>query len=174
LYPALENPTIPLTKEGEVMVEKAAEKLKNLASGDPKGKIDLIFASDFLRTRQTAGIVAKKLGLEVNLDKRLRDINLGEFHGKPVQEYKNFFSEKKERFEKRTPGGENWNDVKKRLSEFLAEVENKYQGKNILLVSHADPIWLLYGLIKGFKTEDEFLAVRGTEIYPGVGQLIIV
>lgn len=71
IYPPFpEKPAIKLTKKGEKQIKIAAKKLK-------KEKIDLIFSSDFFRTRQTVEIVEKELGIRVRFDKRLRDGNLG-------------------------------------------------------------------------------------------------
>jgi len=165
LYPFSENPLIPITEEGKRQVEESARKLK-------EKNIDLIFSSDFFRTRQTADIVSKELGVKPEFDPRLRDLNLGEFHGKPRNDYQDFFAEKIERFTKRPAGGESWNDLKNRLEDFLKELEMKYQGKNILVISHGDPLWLLAGILKGFTEEKQFLKIRNDDFYPGVGQYI--
>ena len=166
LYPSPENPPVEITGEGKKQIGEAAEILKDK-------KIDLIFSSDFFRTQQSAGIVSKELGLEVNLDKRLRDLNIGDFHGGPKERYQSYFSDKKEKFVKRPPNGENWNDVRKRMLGFLNDTEGKYENRNILVVSHGDPLWLLAGIVKGLESNDELLSEKHTDLYPDVGQLII-
>lgn len=166
LYPSPENPPISLTEEGKKQIEKVAEVLKDK-------KIDLIFASTFFRTKQTAEIVSKELGIEVIFDKRLIDLNLGKFHGGPEKDYQDFFLNRSEKFTKRPPGGENWNDVKERLIDFLEDIEGKYENKNILIVGHGDPLWLLAGLIKGLEKNEDFLEEKYKGIYPDVGELII-
>lgn len=167
LYPYPENPPIEITEEGKKQIGEAAKVLKDK-------KIDLILSSDFFRTQQTAGIVSKELGgLEVNFDKRLRDLNMGEFHGELKKNYQNYFSERKDKFIKRPPNGESWNDLKTRLQDFLDDVEKKYQGKNILIISHGDPLWFLAGITRGLKTDEEFLSQKHGFLYPDVGQLII-
>jgi len=167
-YPAKENFSITLTEEGKEMIKQVAEGLKGKA-------IDLIFASPFLRTKQSAEIVAGILGIgKIIYDHRLVDINLGEFSGRPQEEHSNFFIDENERFDKRPAGGESWRDVMDRASSFLADVEKGYKGKNILIVSHGDPVWLMAGLLSGLK-EEEFLSTRKTEknnLYPEVGELI--
>jgi len=165
LYKASEHFELELTEEGKKQIEAAAKILKGK-------KIDAIFSSDFLRTRQTAGIVLKELGLEPVFDERLRDINMGDFHGRSFLEYKKYFKDKKERFKKRTPGGENWEDVIKRLKAVIKDIEKEHEDKNILIISHGDPLWLLAGIIKGFKKEEDFLNIRDTNFYPSVGQLM--
>lgn len=135
----------PLTKKGEKQIQEVGQKLK-------KEKIDLIFSSDLLRTKQTAGIVGKELGLEPKLDKRLREVNVGIFNGRPINEFGSFWDEKEKlpplehylkRFQIAPPKGEDYTEVEKRMYEFLREVEKKHQGKNILIVSHQRPLTLL-------------------------------
>ena len=150
------------------MIKTAAESLK-------KENINMIFASPALRTKQSAEIAGKILSIEkISYDDRLLDIKIGEFASKTYEEYENFFSNKMERFVKRPKDGENWNDIIARLKSFLKVVEKKYKGEIILIVSHADPLWLLAGLLKGFDKNEQFLATRksGTNLYPNVGELI--
>jgi isoleucyl-tRNA synthetase len=40
-------------------------------------------------------------------------------------------------------------EVKRRMGEFLFELERKYQGKNILIISHGEPLWMLEKAAKG-------------------------
>lgn len=132
-----DRPPASLTEKGRKQIEKKAKYLKGK-------KINLIFSSDVLRTRQTAGIVAKKLNLNIQQDKRLRDVNWGIFQGKSAKEAWGFYNHQMEkRFKKAPPGGDSWNDVKKRMVDFIKEIDKKYRKKNILIVSHGDPLWLL-------------------------------
>lgn len=146
IYPWPEISPIKLTKKGREQVKKAVKIL----SGK---KIDLIFASDFFRTRQTAKIAAEKIKRKIHLDKRLRDIDLGIFKGKTKAEfYRDFpISSSQKRFHQKPPGGESWFDCRKRMLNFLMYINKKYKGKNILIISHGDPLWLLEGAIKGWS-----------------------
>jgi len=156
-----DNPPCGLTKTGKKQIKKIAKVLKNK-------KIDLIFSSDTLRTRQTAEIVAKKLGLKVNYDKRLRDINWGIYQGKSIIKAWAYYKNPKLRFKKAPPRGESWQDLKKRVTDFLKEIEKKFKGKNILIVSHGDPLWLLNGLFKGLsKNQLLFQKLRQKTIKTG-------
>jgi len=149
IYPSPEDTPVGLTKEGIKKIQKLAKKLK-------KEKIDLIYSSDFYRTKQTAQIVAEELNLKINFDSRLREFNFGSYHGKPKKEFYREFPTSVERFEKKLPGGESWFHCQKRITGFLKEVEKKNQNKRILIVSHGDPIWLLVGAVKG-KTKKELI-----------------
>lgn len=149
VYPWPEISPILLTKEGEKEVKKTTEELK-------KKKIDLIYSSDASRTRQTAEIVNRKLGVEIILEPRLRDIDLGIYKGRSVEEYWQSFSSQKERLFKRPPRGESWDDVRKRMVGFLEEIDKKHKDKRILIVSHKGPLWFLEVTVKGLDDEKLF------------------
>ncbi|MBZ9572846.1 histidine phosphatase family protein [Patescibacteria group bacterium] len=149
LYPWPEPSPILLTKEGREQIKEVAKKLK-------KQKIDLIYASDMPRTRQTAEMVSRELGAEVIFDSRLWERNMGIYRGRPKEEYQRAFPIRKEKFSKPPAQGESWNDVKKRVLDFMRDIDEKHKGKNILIVSHGCPLWLLQGAIKGLD-EDELL-----------------
>ncbi len=151
IYPWPEPSPILLTEKGKKDVKKTAKELKKIG-------IDVIYSSDAARTRQTAEIVAKELGLKVILDPRLRDINFGSFSGRPEKEFVKFIP-LKERITRRPPGGENWDDVKKRMIEFLEEIDKKYENKKILIVGHKGPLWLLEAAVRGLGKK-EILELR--------------
>lgn len=134
---------IQLTKKGRKQIERAASKLKGK-------KIDFIFSSDVLRTKETAKIIATKLGKRVIFDKRLREINLSVLSGKSVKDYYLMFPSYEERFEKKVAGIETLEEVRVRLWDFLSELEKKYKNKNILIVSHEYPLWMLAAVAAGW------------------------
>ena len=138
-----EENSYKLTNKGKKEVQEKIKELKKM-------EIDLIFSSDFKRTLETAEIVSKGLGVRVKIDKRLREINAGNFNGRGIEEYRGFFAKMADRFEKRPEGGENLRDVAKRIAEFFKEAEEKYQGKKILLVSHEDALWMAEAVAQGW------------------------
>jgi broad specificity phosphatase PhoE len=161
IYPARDSRAVRLTKKSEREIKKLAKKIKDL-------KIDFIYSSDFFRAKQTAEIVAKELGKKIIFDKRLRDINLGIYHGKTKKEfYRDFPRVFPLRFIKRPPGGESWQDVQKRMLNFLKKIDKKYKNKRILIVSHGDPLWLLEGAIKGWNLEKFLKTSKPNYIQPG-------
>lgn len=164
-YPWPDNSKVKLTKEGEKEIKKVAQKLKNQ-------KIDLIYSSDIYRTAQTAKIVAKKLGIKkINFDEKLRDINLGIYHNRPKKELYRDFPNPRERFFQRPEKGESWQDVRKRMVNFLKEVDKKYKDKKILIISHGDPLWLLEGTVKKWSIEKLIKIKIEREKYIKVGEL---
>ena len=59
----VENPT-HLTEKGKIQSEKTAQKLS-------EEKIDIIFSSDFIRTTETAEIIAANIGIAKEKKPRL-------------------------------------------------------------------------------------------------------
>lgn len=159
IYPWPEPTPIYLTKEGEKQAEKSAKELK-------KKGIDLIYSSDVTRVKQTAGIVAKELGLEIIFDIRLRDLDHGIYKGGPHEEFSKNFTDPKERLFKRPPHGESWNDVKERMYGFWKEIDNNHKGKTILIISHQGPLWFLEAAVKGLSDED-ILDIKGKGLSTG-------
>lgn len=125
----------PLTELGKKEVADAASNLKDK-------HIDVIITSPFVRTKETAHILAEVLGYtgEIVEDTRLGEINAGEYHGKPWHEYMAHFSSIKDRFIKKVDHAENWEDVRRRVCEAMYDINTRYEGKNILVVSHGAPL----------------------------------
>lgn len=175
-----------LTEKGKAQIKDVAKQLKNKKTC-PVGSrhkrdsfgVVLIYSSDFLRTRQTAEIIAEILGLKIIFDKRLRDINFGIFQEGKIDEYRKFFINKKLKFFKRSPKGESWRDVRKRTIDFIKDIGKKHKNKTILIVSHGDPIWLLNGFLKRISEkkllgkrqfDNTFSSIKG--FYPGPGEFL--
>ena len=149
-----DNPACVLLEQGIKEVQLAGEILK--------GKnIDLIFSSDILRTRQTVKIVAELINYDIEkivYDKRLRDINWGIFGGKSKEKAWAYYdNDMMKKFEQGVPQGESWDQCKKRMAEVLKEIENNFENKNVLIVSHGDPLWLLEGYMRGKNNEELIL-----------------
>ncbi|MDO8183723.1 MAG: class I tRNA ligase family protein [bacterium] len=132
--------------------EEVVTAVKNLRGE----KIDLIISSDFKRTKETAELLAEQLELDKNqiiFDKRLWEINAGELEGKNWQEYEAFFAHHKNNLADPLPAGESLLDVRRRTFDLLLELESKYKGKNILLVTHGLPLLSLLAGAAGVPDE---------------------
>lgn len=135
-----------LTGEGQKQVKMAAEDLKTK-------KIDLIISSPFERCKETAKLVSESLGLKSNdlvFDDRLGELLAGDgFEGKTWLEYEKFFAGQPTTFGEVPKGGETFEDVSKRVGGLIYDLEKKYEGKNILIVSHAMPIFAMHVVALG-------------------------
>lgn len=125
-----------LTEQGVKMAKSAAKKLS-------KEKVVAIYASPFMRTKETAELVAETLGLPVIFDDRLREINSGAMDGKTVKEFYIAFPEPSDRWTHAPEGGENFSETRKRMMAFVREINLKHAGETVLVVSHGDPLYIL-------------------------------
>ena len=160
-YPRGSKVKVGLTQKGKNQIKVVAKKLK-------KAGIDLIYSSDFFRTRETSQIVIKKLGIKkIKFDKRLRDIDWGIYQGGRKENFRRDFPSGKIMFNKRPKKGESRKNVQKRVLSFLKELEKKYKGKTILIISHGDPLWLLERKVKGLSAVSFVKNQKEDYIQPG-------
>ena len=148
-----------LTGEGRTQVQKAAKELKSK-------NIGLILASPFKRTQQTAQIVSDALGVPFKTDDRLGEIKHGlECEGKThavcIPEGTVITMDTKR------DDGDTWRGAKARMMELVTELDQQHDGKNILIISHGDPIWLLTSAIVNLN--DQETVARRPEIFPAQG-----
>ena len=144
----------PLTILGEEVVRESAEKLK--IKLDLEGQtIDLIFNSPLLRCVQTSAIVGKIFGLKPKTDKRLKEIGFGIFNGEHLEKMWKYFKTEEERINKASPRGETYKEILNRMMNFLQEVNKKYKGRNIMIISHEGPLGLLQGKVMGLTIKED-------------------
>ncbi|MEK7105757.1 MAG: class I tRNA ligase family protein, partial [Patescibacteria group bacterium] len=152
-----ENPD-HLTEKGIDQVKAAVEKIKQ-----EKLVFDIVLVSPFVRTTETLNILKEGVAIkdeQIIFEKRLGELDAGEFEGKPWDEYRDMFKNEKERFLNPIHGGESLLDVKRRIGDVFYELEEKYQDKKILVISHGAPIWMLHAVIEGFNI-DESIEMTG-------------
>lgn len=143
--------------EGNRLTEKGKEQARDAARALRRERVDLIVCSPLARTRETADIVRRELGLPENAvmqDERLREIDFGAMNGKPIREWDSLFKTFADRFVYTGHGGETYRQVWKRVGVFLFDVEQRYIGKNILVVSHGTPIWFMKQIARRTSYED--------------------
>lgn len=152
---ALDSKTA-LTEEGVEQVLKSSQFLQDK-------NIDLVIASPLARTKETADIIAKDLGISddaIIFDDRLREVQIASLDGKPWSEYHTRYPKTKEFFEAKQEGDESYQDIKNRVGDFLYDIERTYQGKRILIVTHGGPAWLMYAVAKGADQEQSLEMIR--------------
>lgn len=148
-----------LTPKGKREAEKTSQLFRKIG-------LDFIYSSDLKRTAQTAKIIKRVTGVPVIFEKNLRELDVGVFNGQHPDIYLNFFKNKLERFYKKPPKGENLMECQKRMLAALKKINGKYRNKNILIVGHGDPLWLLEGGVKN-KTPRQMLKMYGNRLMPG-------
>ena len=143
-----------LTEKGKQVASESAEKLV-------AEKITKIYCSPLLRTRETAEIVAEKVGIakdKIIYDERLREFDVGTFDGtSAIDEFRALRSENG--IEEPIPGGESYLDTIRRFGSFLYEIENTQSNERILIVSHGIAFKSFESVTKGFGKEKSWKKV---------------
>ena len=132
------TPGIPLTEKGIDQAEKAAKFLEHM-------NISAIYSSPIERAKHTAEIVGKHNSLDVTIDDRLIELDMGKFTGVP---YDDIFTSHGNVFMKfyngeleiAHNGVETFSEVKKRVLGIVDHVIENHPDQNVVLVTHMDPI----------------------------------
>jgi isoleucyl-tRNA synthetase len=151
----------PLTPKGLNDIKKVVPKLKKL-------KIDLIVSSPILRAKETAWHIAEALNVEVEIDERLREIDFGVLNNKKEEDYHRLVSSQLGQYEIKPEGGENLREVKERMFKVILDLEQRFENKNILIVSHGDPLWALAGEMLALSERE---TANNKELYFKLGEV---
>lgn len=133
-----------LSEQGRWQAERAAAALA------VRGTVQAVVASPLARCRETASVVAARLGLDVEPEPGLRETDFGAWEGLT-------FAEARERFPAELdawlatasaapPGGESFDDVTLRVTRAQQDLLSRHPGRTVLLVSHVTPIKTLVRL----------------------------
>lgn len=139
-----------LNKKGQEQARKIAQRLK-------KEKIDLVYSSDQLRTRETSQIILKyHPKVKLHLVPQLRDRNFGKFNNRKEEELLKAIKENHTNWEDCCDEcGETFKEVQMRVVGFYKRVVEKNEGKTVLLVFHGDPIASLVVYLLGKSIYEE-------------------
>ncbi|MEU9077611.1 bifunctional RNase H/acid phosphatase [Kitasatospora sp. NPDC048538] len=137
-----------LSDRGRWQAERAAAALA------ARGSVQAVVASPMRRTRQTAEIVAARLGLEVRYEDGLREVDFGDWEGLT-------FAEVQERYPddlaawlgsakaKPTGSSESFTTLTHRAGVARDKIIARNPGRTVLVVSHVSPIKTLVRLALG-------------------------
>lgn len=144
-----------LSDKGRWQAGRAADALA------ARGTIQAVVTSPLARCRQTAAIVADRLGLSTEVEDGLRETDFGAWEGLT-------FAEVRERHQvdldawlasakaQPTGGGESFATVARRVSAARDALTGRHQGRTVLLVTHVSPIKTLVRLALGAPPEALF------------------
>jgi probable phosphoglycerate mutase len=118
---------VPLTEVGQQQAQRLAESAQDK-------EIDVILCSPMLRARQTAQAVSDAIGVPIQIDERLIEMDFGTFEG--TSRFGEEFQWIRAQMSTRFPGGESGFDVAYRVYSLLYEIKEKYADKTVLLVCH--------------------------------------
>jgi broad specificity phosphatase PhoE/ribonuclease HI len=131
---------LPLSRTGRAEAEAAAARAAELG-------IEVVVASPLRRTRETAEIVAATLGLPVEFDDDLVELDFGDIEGMTFDEAAAKHPLAARRFlgdvTVAAPGGESVAEVGARVARARRRILSAQAGRTVLIVSHVTPIKLL-------------------------------
>jgi broad specificity phosphatase PhoE len=132
------TPGFGLTEKGRAEITAVAERLA--ADGDD---IAALYASPLQRTRETAEIVAGRLGLPIVFRDELLELDFGEWTGlafDAIRADPRWPTWSTQRSLAAIPGGESMRQVQRRVVEALIEIGARHPDGNVVAVSHGDVI----------------------------------
>jgi broad specificity phosphatase PhoE len=114
-----------------------------------RSDVDAVFTSDLGRALETVAIAFFGSEVPVFHDWRLRECDYGALNGAPANEL-----EPAKHVDVPYPGGESYRDVVARVASLLDDLRARWDGKRVLVVSHAAPRWALQHLLEGTPLEE--------------------
>lgn len=140
----------PLALEGVEQAQSAVPLIPQ--------SVKFIYTSPLQRARQTAEIVNSKLKRPVYIQPELTEIHMGFLAGKAWTEMEQGLELKKKhrtvKFNYRPYGGESVKMVKKRIIEFLKQLNSKHKDHETLIITHGGIIRFLYLLEQGIVIDE--------------------
>lgn len=131
---------VSLNEKGRAQAKSAGALLKNI-------NFSSIYISERKRTKETAEIALGK-SAEFIIDKRINEINFGEFEGKSYEEIQKKFPKEYQEWNNNwkefvPPGGESYLQFYSRVESFMKELLNEDE-KEVLIVTHGGVMRAIY------------------------------
>ena len=133
--------------------------------------VDVVYASDLARARETAEIIGAELGLPVRFDARLRERSFGAWEGLTAAEIEAGFREEHLRWVAGEGAGaddaEPFDAFGARVRSFLADVLDAHPEGTVLVVAHGGSIRVIHAFASGLDY------VRDHRSIPGVANCVV-
>jgi broad specificity phosphatase PhoE len=149
-----------LSENGLRQAKETAAKLKDY-------EFDQAWSSDLRRCVDTAGFILKHhQGLKLKTTHALREVNYGEFQGRPAAEIRLYFDKTGFDQNSKVPGGESHKEMGKRVLLFVNSLMERSPEDRILIVSHNGPIETIRAAVEHtpFTSDAENASIRTFEI----------
>jgi probable phosphoglycerate mutase len=145
---------IPLTDVGIEQAKHTAELLEHM-------NISAIYSSPIQRAKHTAEIVGEHNSIDITIDDRLIELDMGKFTGMPYDKIINshgnvFMKFYNGELEIAHNGVETFFDVKKRVLGIVNHVIENHPDENVVLVTHMDPIKAMLSTIVDLSATNLF------------------
>ena len=135
------------------------------------GTIDAVYSSDLARARETAEILAAKVGLEIRLDDRLRERGFGSWEGLTTPEIEERHADAHRLWRAgEGPGADDaepFDDFADRITAFLDDILERHPEDEVLVVAHGGSIRVIHALATGLDY------VRDHRLIPAVPNCVL-
>lgn len=143
---------INLSEFGKVQASHLSHSLKDQ-------KIDSIYSSNLKRAYETAELIAENHGVKVKVEHGLREMDQGDFEGKPFVKLRETHGEVLQSWRAdpanfRIPNGETLQEVQDRAFNVIKNISINNEGKTVLIVSHNFTIITLLCKFQGTSLKD--------------------
>jgi broad specificity phosphatase PhoE len=148
----------PLNDVGREQAHELAETLAGRA-------LDVVYSSDLVRAHDTALIVADRLGLPVELDAGLREVDVGDWAGRLLTEIEKDDPEGFQRWRqgrKAWNGGESYEEMGERVVAAVLRLAARHPGQTVLIVSHGGSIRACRATAAGLDYANSRVAAIGS------------
>jgi broad specificity phosphatase PhoE len=136
---------------------RQAEQLAERLAGEP---VAAVYSSPLERARQTAEPVASRLGLPVQIEEALNEIDFGVWTGRRFDDLATDFvwqSWNRARTTVKPPGGEGFAATQARAVAFLKRAAALHDGAGVVAVSHCDIIRAALCAFLNCQSLDDYL-----------------
>jgi broad specificity phosphatase PhoE len=127
---------VPLSATGREQAERMAERLQH-------ENVDRLHASPRQRTRETAEIIAAKVGTAAEIAPLLDEVDVGDWTGRTFDELEadaRWQLWNSARSMARAPNGETMLDVQRRVTGHVEQTRTQHPDARVALVAHSDVI----------------------------------
>lgn len=142
---------VPLNAHGREQAARLAEALR-------EADIRAVYSSDLARARETAEALARATGLTVHPDRRLREIDQGEWEGMLFADIQARYARE---FERRRadplsvapPGGETVGQVRQRVLAAVEDILRRHPAETVAVISHGLALAIVRAEYQGHPIE---------------------
>ena len=130
------RPGVHLNDLGRRQAEWAAGRLADLA-------VDAVYTSPLDRTRETAAVIGRRLGLEPTVEPALEELDFGSWSGRTIAELEpleDWRQWNEARAISPTPSGDTMRAAQGRILDFIDDLRRDHPDGCFVLVGHSDPL----------------------------------
>ncbi|MGM0240329.1 histidine phosphatase family protein [Enterococcus sp. AZ103] len=158
------------------LVAEGIDETKRIATELATTTFDQAYSSPQMRAQTTAQIILSQnhAAPTIQIDERLRELKLGDWDGKVIDEVKNHpeaynYFHQPDKFNSEKIHAESYEQLINRGKEFISEINQKNQNQQILVVTHGLFLMTVFSNLK----QDPLSQLRKSPIVPNSSLTIL-